>query len=183
MPYAHLFAVSLAVFAFAAEAQGAPRVIKAEGGVEYAVPENGRLSFERFEEPFGSVAFAGRLTISGTYYYGRMAGFPGDGGIGLYFMPDAKDAAGLPYWRDDGRVKEIKFENPSAFIKAVIPPRLARAVERGRRDAVRGRVTLNIDGFEATVVCGGAIYLTRFQSVARRPVLFANKGAHPRTTC
>jgi len=183
MTYSRVLAALLAVFALVLNVRAAEREIKVEGGVAYVIPANSSFSFAGLEEPFGSARFTGPLTIRGTYYYGRLAGFPGDEAIGLFFLPDEGDAAGLPYWRYGGRVREIKFENPRAFIAAVIPKRFARAVEQGRRNSVRGRVTLNIDGFEATVICGGAIYLTRFRSVAHKPVLLADKGAQPRTTC
>lgn len=178
-----LFAASVVLAAFAFSADGAPKLIEAGEGMDFAVPEGSGLAFVKLSGPFGTAIFKGRITLSGTYTYGRMAGYPGDDAIGLTFIPDAQDAARLPYWHQDGVMKELRFQNPKVFIQAVIPAGLARAVERGGRNSVRGLVSINAQGFEATVICGGAIYLTRFQSVAVKPTLLAHNGTQSRTTC
>ena len=166
-----------------AEGAAPSRVIHVEKGIDYAVPTASPFQFAKLEPDFLGASFTGRITLSGTYYYGQLADYPGDDMVGLYFMPDAGDAKRLPHWVQEGVVKELIFGNSDAFIKAVIPAKIARAVKRGRRASVRGRVTIVADGFEAVVSCGSSIYVTRFHSIAREPKLYAARSTVERTMC
>jgi hypothetical protein len=158
-------------------------LIHVEEGIDYAVPAAGPFQFAKLEPDFLGASFTGRVTLSGTYYYGQLADYPGDDTVGLYFMPDAGDAKRLPHWVQDSVVKEIVLQNSDAFIRAVIPAKIARAVKRGRRASAQGRVTIVAEGFEAVVSCGSSIYVTRFHSIAREPKLYAARSTVERTTC
>jgi hypothetical protein len=183
MVRALLAAIALSQCLIGAAHAGAPGVVHVEEGIDYAVPEGSPFTFAKLEPDFLGASFAGRITLSGTYYYGQLADYPGDDMIGVYFMPDAADAKRLPHWKQEGVVKEMIFQNSDAFIKAVIPPKIARAVKDGKRRSAQGRVTFEAEGYEAVVSCGASIYVTRFVSVARAPKLYAARKTVERTTC
>jgi hypothetical protein len=187
---ANAFATTLCVVAMlvagpasAGKGTNGGRVIHVEDGIDYGVPAGSPFQFAKFEPDFLGASFKGRITLTGTYYYGQLDDYPGNDMIGLYFMPDASDAKRLPHWVQDGAVKELIFQNSDAFIKAVIPAKIARAVNRGKRPSVRGRVSFVAEEFEAVVSCGAAIYVTRFHSIARAPKLYAARSTVERTMC
>lgn len=177
------FAESVETYSPHAKAVVTKGLIHIEDGLDYTMPADAGLRFVKLEEEWSVATFTGRITLSGTYYYGQLADYPGDDLIGLYFLPDAKDAKRLPHWKQQGVVKEINFQNAGAFIKAVIPAKIARAVKRGRRASVQGRATIVADGFQVAVSCGSPIYVTRFQSLAVEPKLYAARKTVERTTC
>jgi hypothetical protein len=157
--------------------------IHIDEGVDYALPSDSGLTFVKLAEEWSVATFSGRITLHGTYYYGQLSDSPGDDLIDLYFMPDAKDARHLPSWRQNGPVREIIFQNGDAFVKAVIPAKIAAAVKNGRRKSARGRATIVAEGFEIGVSCGAPFYVTRFDSLAVTPKLFAARKTVERTTC
>jgi hypothetical protein len=167
----------------AGRAKSPAKLVHVTEGIDYALPHGSPLKFDKLEPDFLGAAFKGRITLSGAYYYGRLDTDPQNDMIGLFFMPDAPFAKQLPYWRQDGLVKEVIFQNSDAFIKAVIPATLADAVKRGKRASVRGRVTFVAEEFETVVSCGAAIYVTRFHSLAEKPKLYAARRTEARTTC
>src|SRR5262245_54517839 len=98
---ADLVAVVVAAILLCDTALAKPKLITADEGPVYAVPENSGLRFVRFEEPFRSAVFQGRTMLSGTYYFGRISTDRADTTIALYFVPDPADAARLPYWHEE----------------------------------------------------------------------------------
>jgi hypothetical protein len=158
-------------------------LIHVEDGLDYVIPESQALKFVKLEDEWSVATFEGGLTMSGTYYYGQINDIPGDDLIGLFFLPDAKYAKALPYWKQDGRVREINFQNGDAFIKAVIPAKAAKDVADGKRKSVRGRTTIVTDGFMVAVSCGAPIYMTTFKSLAVPPKVYAARGTVQRATC
>ena len=161
----------------------AARIIHAKEGIDYAVPADSPFQLAKLEPQFLGATFDGRITLSGRYYYGQLDDYPGNDMIGLYFMPDADGAKRLPHWVQDKAANELVLENADAFVKTVIPAKIARAVKRGRRASAQGRVTIEVDGFEAVVSCGSSIYVTRFHAVAREPKLYAARSTVERTMC
>jgi hypothetical protein len=172
-----------AALAGAAHAGSPASVVHVEQGIDYAVPADSPFQFAKLEPEFLGAKFNGRTVLSGTYYYGQLDDYPGNDMIGLYFMPDAEGAKRLPHWVQEGAPKELVLGNADAFVKAVIPAKIARAVKRGRRASAQGRVTIEVDGFEAVVSCGSSIYVTRFHSIAREPKLYAARRTVERTMC
>lgn len=158
-------------------------LIHVEDGLEYVIPKTTQLKFVKLEDEWSVASFEGAFTMSGTYYYGQINDIPGDDLIGLYFLPDAKYAKDLPYWSREKRVREVNFQNGDAFIKAVIPAKIAKEVADGKRKSVRGRTTIVADGFMVAVSCGASIYMTKFKSLAIPPKLYAARGTVQRSTC
>lgn len=158
-------------------------LIHVEDGLDYVVPQGRTLKFVKLEEEWSVATFQGELTLSGTYYYGQLSNMPGDDLIGLYFLPDKKFANTLPYWKQDGRVRELIFENRDAFIKAAIPAGIAKEVADGKRKSARGRATIVTDGFTVAVSCGAPIYMTKFKSLDVPSKLYAARGTVQRATC
>jgi hypothetical protein len=168
---------------FAAEAKPSSGLIHVDQGIDYAVPAESPFKFSKLEPEYLGVLFTGRVTLSGRYYYGKLDDYPGNDIIQVFFLPDPDDAKRLPRWSEDKAVAEMVLGNSEAFIKAVIPAKIAREVKRGRRHSVQGHVTIVAEGYEAVVSCGASIYVTRFVSVVRAPKLYAARNTVERTTC
>jgi hypothetical protein len=175
--------VSAMAPAWAGAAPAKHNVVSVEPGIDYIVPADSPFKFAKLEPEFLGAKFDGRTTISGRYYYGQLDNYPGNDMIGLYFIPDAADAKRLPRWAEDKAVREMILDNSKAFIKAVIPAKVARAVERGHRRSAQGRVTIVAEGYEAVVSCGASIYVTKFISVVKAAKLYAARQTVERTTC
>jgi hypothetical protein len=159
------------------------RVIHADQGIDYALPAGSPLRFAKLEPEYLGAAFTGRMTLRGKYYYGQLSDLKGDDSVGVYFVPDVADARLLPRWTEDAEVKEIVIGNSDDFINAVVPSKIAREIKRGRRHSVQGRISIVAEGYEAVVSCGSSIYVTRFESIATAPKLYAARKTVERTTC
>lgn len=177
------FCITCPAHASAPGAKVTDQVVRVDQGIAYAVPADSPFKFAKLEPEFLGATFTGRITMSGRYYYGKLDNYPGNDIINLYFLPDAEDAKRLPRWTEDKKVGEIILGNAKDFIKAVIPAKIARAVERGRRHSVQGRVTILTEDYEAVVSCGSSIYVTKFISLAHKPKLFAAHQTVERTMC
>ena len=176
-----LFSVVAALsllFAASAFAAGGPPanvdIVQRPGGISYAVPKGGPLRFKNFDA--AGAHFAGRIRLSGTYYYGHSGGDPSAELVDepdLYFRPDDATRALLPFWYERGAVDEIYFENPDAFLGAVLTAGEIARVKQRKVHSVTGSLAIWVDNYYASAECDHPEYTVRFLKVDQPPALLA----------
>ncbi|MFN9163875.1 MAG: hypothetical protein ACK6DM_14405 [Alphaproteobacteria bacterium] len=165
-----------------AEARGVDRrlISNKADGIVYALPKQSPFKVEKASVE--GLTFKGRAVISGTYVFGRNAPaaeeMNGSKEPDLYFIPDAASAALLPRWKEDGVIDGVYISNRDDFFKAVIAPGMVQKVKAGKVRSLTGPLTIEVEGYFATVICGMPAYGTRFVRVATPPqVIAANRHA------
>lgn len=144
------------------------------------VPEGSGLKFAKFDEEHQAI-FTGKLTLTGTYYYGH-GEYDDEGNFFvLYFRPDAASAARMPYLKTRGHPADMVLTNGALFVKTYLPKDTLARVRPGRTTYASGVVTVTVDTVAAGVLCDGASWSARFVSVAR-PVQ-VKFGAMPESGC
>jgi len=165
-----VLAVALVLVPTAAEAGGARvrLVTNEQQGIVYALPKTGPFKVEK-KSPDG-IVFSGKAVITGRYVYGRNS--PADE-IGiphpppdLYFVPDAKSVALLPYWNEKKNVDGFYFSNGDEFLRQVVSDAVVKQVRARKIRSVSGNLTIEIEGYFANVECGWPIYATKFIGIA-----------------
>jgi hypothetical protein len=133
------------------------------------VPDGSPLKFSKFDADNQAV-FTGRLTLSGTFYYGDNE--YNDGAtvdLTLYFMPDAATVAHLPYLKTRGKAENIVLTDGAKFAAAVLTK--AQAATLSKKGApfpyATGHASLTVDRFTAGVVCDVSSFSARFVSVGK----------------
>ncbi|MEI9887967.1 MAG: hypothetical protein WDN08_15980 [Rhizomicrobium sp.] len=130
------------------------------------VPDGSPLKFSKFGDD-GAV-FTGKLTLSGTYYYGD--GEYNDGptvDLALHFVPDAASAARLPSLKTRGPAQAIFLTNGDLFAKAVLTVAQFAALQHKGAAYATGQASIVVDTVQAGVVCDGASFSARFVSLAK----------------
>jgi hypothetical protein len=165
-------AALLALVAFAAQGGDAdPTFVHRGDGPSFAVPAASPVQFISIDRQYVA-HFAGRFVVSGTYFYGRgsapkILSHGGEGPL-LAFAPDDDTRTTLPFWRDDAPVKQLAIANRNAFVEAVIPPEVLRAVRSGELPMTSGHVSFLASDYEAWVECAQATYATTFVAMTAR---------------
>lgn len=169
-------------FSAGAGAGGVPvRLINNQAdGIVYALPKRSPFSVEKTSVE--GLTLKGRAVISGKYVFGRNApaeeDMNGSKEPDLYFVPDPASASLLPRWNLDGVIDGVYFSNRDDFLKAVIPAETVRKVRAGKIRSVTGPLTVEVEGYFATVICDTPAYGTRFVRVAApSQVVAANRHA------
>lgn len=143
-------------------------VVHVNDGLDYAIPMDSPVQFVALEQ-YDAAKFRGRFVMSGTYHYGFLSHNPqADSEYNvpeLYFLPDAKLATRLPYWKQRKRVHEIRFRNPDAFANAIIPTDELEKLRRRKIFSVSGRASIVVDDYQASVECDYPTYSVSFVSV------------------
>lgn len=161
----------------AAEARGVDRrlISNKADGIVYALPKQSPFKVEKASVE--GLTFKGRAVISGTYVFGRNSPaeeeMNGSKEPDLYFVPDAASAALLPRWNEDGVIDGVYISNRDDFFTAVIEPQMVQKVKAGQVRSLTGPLTIEIEGYFATVLCGLPAYGTRFVRVATPPQVVA----------
>jgi hypothetical protein len=148
--------------------------VQQDGGIAYAAPKSGPLRFKTFEQE--GARFAGRIRLTGTYLYGHSDADPNAELVDepdLYFLPDDATRAMLPFWYERGPVVEVYFENPDAFLRAVVAPDVIARVKQHKVHAVTGHAVIWVDNYSATAECDHPEYTVRFLNVDTPPALVA----------
>ena len=130
------------------------------------VPDGSPLKFSKFD-PDGAV-FSGRLTLSGTFFYGD--GEYNDGptvDLTLYFTPDAASMALLPSLKTRGKAQSMVLTNGAMFAKAVLTKQQLAALRKKGAAYATGQTSVVVDTVEAGVVCDTASFSARFVSLAK----------------
>src|SRR5690242_17206979 len=87
--------------------------------IDFVVPRRSPVRLASHDK-FLNASFKGVYTLTGTYRYGYQLKDGGgayfDGSPELFFAPDPRVAATLPFWKPQGRVKELQFTNEKQFI-------------------------------------------------------------------
>jgi hypothetical protein len=160
-------------------------VANEEQGVVYAVPL--KSPFTVSGQAFEGVHFTGQAVVSGTYVFGRNAASEEEGTGStepdLYFVPDAKSVALLPRWNERVTVDGFYFRNAAAFLAAVVAPDIVNKVRAGRIKSVSGQMTIAIEGYFATVVCGTPAYSTVFAGVVEEKRVMASNDPAGMISC
>jgi hypothetical protein len=145
--------------------------VHVENGLDYSIPGGSPVSFLAIGE-YGKVSFKGRFVVSGTYHYGYITDDPDAdsdyGTLELYFIPDKAIAARLPYWAQRGHVHEIWFVNRDAFVKAVISSEEIEALKQRKTMSVKGRVSVVVERYQASVECDYPSYAVSFVALRER---------------
>ncbi len=130
------------------------------------VPEGSGLKFAKFDEEHQAI-FTGKLTLTGTYYYGH--GVYDDEGnfFVLMFRPDAASAARMPYLKTRGKPDDMALTNEALFVKTYLPKDTMARVRPYRDTYASGVITVTVDTVSAGVVCDGASWSARFVPVAK----------------
>lgn len=137
-----------------------------EKGLVFAVPKKGPLRFAQFEAD--GAHFRGRVRIAGHLVYGHRGHslqVPDISKPGLYFVPNQKSQALLPYWPTRGPVQEVYFTNSDDFIKVAVPSAVSAQVVQRKSKSVTGEMTIVIDSYVADVECDSPYYSARFVRV------------------
>jgi hypothetical protein len=154
-------------------------------GLVYALPKRSPFSVEKASVE--GLTLRGRAVISGTYVFGRNTPAEeeanGSKEPDLYFVPDAASAGLLPRWNLDGAIDGVYFSNRDDFLKAVIPPGIVRKVRAGKVQSVTGPLTVEIEGYYATVICGMPAYATRFLGAVQPPQVVAENRHAATVSC
>jgi hypothetical protein len=165
-----LLALTFVAMPLAAQAGGARvrLVTNEQQGIVYALPKGSPFKVEK-KSPDG-IAFSGRAVISGKYVFGRNS--PADE-IGipnpppdLYFVPDAKSVALLPFWNEKKTIDGFYFSNSDEFLRQVVSDAVVKQVRARKIRSVSGNLTIEIEGYFANVECGWPIYATKFIGIA-----------------
>jgi hypothetical protein len=141
------------------------------------VPDGTGLRFRKFDDTNQAI-FTGRLTLTGTYYYGPSAIDDGTNSLMLYFRPDKASAARIPYLKIRGRPDDMVLTNDAAFARAALS---REGLARVKKSYATGTITVTIDTISAGVVCDGPSWTARFVS-AKKPVE-VKFGPMPDTGC
>jgi hypothetical protein len=135
------------------------------GGNAIIVPEASPLVFRGFDSE-GVASFDGRVTLSGTYYYGdNPDGVDASVVPTVEFRPDEASVRLLPYFAQREGQDEIELTNTDAFARAVVPAREWQRILKKGEPAVRGRATVVIAHYTAAIECDGTAYRAQFVSV------------------
>ena len=144
------------------------------------VPDGSGLKFAKFADA-DTATFTGKLTLTGTYYYGHSEYDDGGDSFVLLFRPDAASAARMPYLKTRGRPADMVLTNEAPFVKTYLPKDTLARVRPGRTTYASGAVAVTVDTVSAGVVCDGASWSARFVSVTKPvPVKF---GPMPDSGC
>ena len=145
----------------------APVTIALPGNADSViVPGGSGLKFAKFDEEHQAI-FTGKLTLTGTYYYGHGV-FDDEGNFfTLYFRPDAASAARMPYLKTRGHPADMVLTNEALFLKTYLPKDTMARVRPGRDTYASGVITVTVDTVSAGVVCDGASWTARFVSAAK----------------
>lgn len=128
--------------------------------------------------------FNGRFTVSGTYHYDRREyiGPKRPGTVDLievFFDLDKASMDQLPRLQNgDGRseyIEQIRFDNESAFLKAVLSADDLQKMKRKQMKSLSGHVTLVLDHLGFTSDCVYLWTTAHFVSVQKEPVKMASK--------
>jgi hypothetical protein len=172
-----LLSLSFVAMPLAAQAGGARvrLVTNEQQGIVYALPKASPFKVEK-KSPDG-IAFSGKAVISGKYVYGRNSpadeiGIP-NAPPDLYFVPDAKSVALLPYWNEKKNVDGFYFSNGDEFLRQVVAPAIVAKIKARKIRSVSGNLTIEIEGYFANVECGWPIYATKFLGIAQASQLVA----------
>jgi len=130
------------------------------------VPDGSGLTFRKFDGPDRAL-FKGRLTLSGTYYYGDNQFNDDDSKVDLflYFTPDAATMARLPFFRIRGRPHDMVLSNSAAFARVVLSRSQRMQLMKKGAPYATGRVTIVVDDFAGEIVCDGPNFDARFVSI------------------
>jgi hypothetical protein len=143
-------------------------IIRSDSGDELVVPPDSPARFSAFEQ-YEVADFTGQFVLTGTYRYGYLTKNPADdatyGELDLYFVPDRKFAATLPYWRRRGKVSEVHFKNDKAFVKAVISNDVVMKLRRKKIFSTSGRASIWVENYQAWLECDSPNYAVRFISL------------------
>jgi hypothetical protein len=144
------------------------------------VPEGSGLKFVKFDEEHQAI-FNGKLTLTGTYYYGHNEYDDEGNFFTLYFRPDAASAARMPYLKTRGKPADMVLTSEALFLKTYLPKDTMAHVRPGRDTYASGAITVTVDTVSAGVVCDGPSWTARFVSAAKPvPVKF---GKMPDSGC
>ena len=147
------------------------------------LPPGSGLKFDKFDSD-GNVVFSGKLTLSGTFYYGDNAFNDGTTvDLTLYFHPDAATIARLPYLQTRGKAGEIVLTNGEAFAASVLTPAQRATLAKKSKTApyATGTASVLVDGFDAGVVCDTASFTAHYLSLVKPAT--AKMGADPGAGC
>jgi hypothetical protein len=138
-------------------------------GEAIVVPADSPVHFVRFDKQ-GVAHFSGSFTLSGSFNYGcEIECSPPlkPEQLTFWIVPDKPLAARLPH---------LKLRNGDIRLYVTGETRLTRTIGtaaqrasllRGRISELHGHIAINVDDFEASIVCDSANYSARFVSVAK----------------
>jgi hypothetical protein len=137
------------------------------------VPENSPVAFSKLGD-FTTAYFGGRFTLIGRYFFGNTgkavtasADTDAWDGLELYFIPDKAYRRNLPHIAGEV-VKEIWFKNNDDFVRAAVPKSVAVKVRATPGYTASGRVSIIVEGYEASVECDYSAYTVYFASLSGR---------------
>lgn len=161
--------MSMLLFALLATGASADTLIHASANTDYVVPTGSPVKFSSLSEST-QAHFSGRYRLSGRYHFGNVGAtaetedMSATDGLVLYFIPDRADRARLPH-AAGRQVRELWFDNRDDFIRAAVPPELARKVRATTGYSVSGRVSMRVEGYSAVVECDYASYTVHFTAL------------------
>jgi hypothetical protein len=147
------------------------------------VPDGSGLKFVKFDDEHQAV-FAGKLTLSGTFYYGDNEYNDGPGvDLTLYFTPDAATVAHLPFLKTRGKAESLVVTDAAKFGAAVLTRAQAATLSKKGTPVpyATGHAALTVDNLTVGVVCDVQSFTARFIAVAK-PVT-ATIGTSPGSGC
>ena len=173
------FMLVMALGLFSASVSAGPlEAVHVQEGLDFAIPKATPVQFASLEQ-YGVATFAGRFLMSGTFYYGYESDDPNAdatyGLLELYFIPDKRLAAKLPYWSQRGHVHEIRFLNERAFVNAVISQKSIKNLAEKKIRSLSGRASVLVEGYQASVECDYPTYSVTFVSAENLATIAATR--------
>ena len=151
--------------------------IHVHDGLDYAIPKGSPVKFVSLAQ-YGVANFQGRFVMSGSYHYGYITNDPSRdatfGQLELYFLPDTAIRKILPYWKERGAVREMRFKNEHDFVTTVISTDDLTKLKEKKIFSVTGRAWIVVENYEASVECDYPTYAVTFVSIERPQVSVAS---------
>jgi len=169
-----LAAASLIVLALTG-ALAADRTIHVTKDIALVVPNGSPVRFASYDDHNITAKFVGRFALTGLY---RITFAQGGGYTELNFEPDRTWVARLPYWKAyQQHARQIAFDNPDDFLKAVLPAHLRH------KGQISGRVAVNVNGYQTGIECDWPWFTVHYLSIEHAPALLAKAGADDDIGC
>lgn len=134
------------------------------------IPASSPVTFHHFDQ-YDTAHFSGQFLLEGVFVLDCDYCEPGykDNQIRLTIVPAAEIAARLPHWKKHDNDIAIVITNAGSFMRAVSTSTQRKLLLSRKLDEVRGRATIVVDRYEASLDCDSAGYSARFVSIAKPP--------------
>jgi hypothetical protein len=145
-------------------------------GEALVIPPDSPVQFRGFDKQ-GAAHFNGRFTVSGSFTYGcELECNPPikEWQENFVVTPDPALAKRLPHFKLRNGATRLYVTQATRLTSTFGTPAKRVALRSGKLANLHGRVSIVVDGFEASIVCDGPNYTARFVAVAKPAKLAAS---------